>query len=141
VTDKDGAYKFECKIKPIDQEKEVRNKKIGLFKIDTEGHELHVLKGAKAFIEEQKPVILMEDWSSRNGQESDAIKFLRELGYTTFLAPASEPIKKYSPDKLKNISYMLEYLLALFRNGQIRGLSDCDFSATNGYDLIIAHTE
>jgi len=139
VTDKEGAYKFECQIKPIDQEKSVTEQKIGLFKIDTEGHELHVLKGAKRFIEEQKPVILMEDWSSRNGQESDAIKFLRELGYTNFLSPETTPAKKYSPNKIENIKYKLEYLWQLLTQGQTIGLDDCDFSAPNGYDLIVAH--
>ena len=60
VKNKEGAYQFECAIKPLDQEQSIKNIKIGLFKIDVEGHELHVLKGAKAFIEEQKPVIIIE---------------------------------------------------------------------------------
>ncbi len=131
VKDHDNAIKFECTLKPLDDEGEIRNKDIGLLKIDTEGHELSVLKGAENFISEQKPVILMEDWFSSKGNESDSIKFLRKLGYKNFLVPETYPNRR----KLSKFGY----LAAVFLKGHISALVECDFSAPKGYDLIVCH--
>lgn len=59
--------------------------KLDFMKIDVEGWELHVLKGAKSLIEQHKPVILME-FNETNLKQCDTAKeevesFLTDLGY------------------------------------------------------------
>lgn len=133
-------YRFECALKALDGEQDICKQTVGLLKIDTEGHELSVLEGAKEFISKQKPVIMMEDWASRGGKESKSIKFLRDLGYKHFLVPASTPSKQPSRDKIESLINHGKFLMQLLLNGQEEGPRECDFSAPRGYDLIIAHT-
>jgi len=138
VVDSPDIYSFECALKTLDSHTDIKNQKIGLLKIDTEGHELSVLNGAKSIIENQKPVILMEDWLSRNGQESEAIQFLRHCGYKHFLVPKHEPRRKLT---IKNkILREIQFLVSVFTNIHQYGMEECDFSEPSGYDLIVAHT-
>ena len=88
-----GVHFFKCNLKSL-KEEDFRDKKVGFLKIDVEKHELEVLKGAEMFIRNQTPVILIEDWKSKNKKKSDAIKFLENLGYNKFLVPSQQPFKK-----------------------------------------------
>lgn len=58
---------------------------VDLLKIDTEGHELFVLRGAEATLARCKPVVIVEQkrgHAQRYGVgERDAIPFLQSLGY------------------------------------------------------------
>lgn len=60
-------------------------KEIDLIKIDVEGHELKVLKGAKETLERWNPVLIIEENGSQvkygKGQPRDAINYLISLGY------------------------------------------------------------
>jgi FkbM family methyltransferase len=66
-----------------------KRQKISLIKIDVEGHEFSVIKGAIQLLKEQKPILLLEqreiDFS--NDGESELINQLIELGYTDFYSP------------------------------------------------------
>ncbi len=53
-------------------------KNIGLIKMDVEGHELKVLKGAKATILRDKPVIFLEMFPQN---KSSVVAFLKKLNY------------------------------------------------------------
>lgn len=139
IAEKDAAQKFDCPLKVLDDHEAIRGAKIGLLKIDTEGHELSVLKGARNLILEQKPVILIEDWFSRNGTESEMIKYLRELGYTNFLVPALFPVQTPANDKFMSLANKAKFMMKIFLQGRRYGIVECDFSAPKGYDLIIAH--
>lgn len=59
--------------------------KIGLIKIDVEGYELQVLKGARAILREHKPILFIEldDNNLRDQGDSanELIRFLGEMGY------------------------------------------------------------
>ena len=59
--------------------------KIGLIKIDVEGHELQVLQGAVNILQDHKPLVMIEVLASEisNGQ-TPSLNFLQEKGYTTF---------------------------------------------------------
>ena len=59
---------------------------VGFIKIDVEGHELMVLRGALNTIERNNPVICIEQndatekWDK--GKEFEALDFLKDIGYT-----------------------------------------------------------
>jgi FkbM family methyltransferase len=57
-----------------------------LIKIDVEGAELHVLKGASALLKEHSIDIIMEVWGGKKGItfSGESIKFLKNLGYTSY---------------------------------------------------------
>ena len=58
---------------------------IGLLKIDVEGHEENVLRGAKKLLKKHKPIIMLELLPSQivSGR-AKALDYLSELGYTSF---------------------------------------------------------
>lgn len=69
-------------VKALDQLDELKEVSIGLVKIDVEGHELQVLKGAKETILREMPAILFEQSAEEifNGS-SLVIEYLDEMGY------------------------------------------------------------
>ena len=130
------THYVECHLKTL-KEEEFRDKKIGFLKIDVEGHELEVLKGAEIFIKNQKPTILIEDWKSKSGKKSDTIKFLENLGYNKFLVPSKRPFRKG-----RSIWETMKYVSQLFLcNGQDYGLIECDFSLSTGYPHILCESK
>ena len=60
---------------------------ISFMKIDVEGFELEVLDGAKTTIAREKPNLLIEIDPNQNGVSlKEALKYIQELGYKTFVA-------------------------------------------------------
>lgn len=63
-------------------------KRLGFIKIDTDGHEFEVLKGAKKVINEFSPIIIFEIgiylMDERSIVFSDYLKFFDSLGYSLF---------------------------------------------------------
>lgn len=62
-----------------------KNCQVGVIKIDVEGHELRVLRGAAGIIEAQKPIIILEVLSSEiSDGHAASLDYLKELGYKKF---------------------------------------------------------
>lgn len=85
VIDKNGKYEFQIAVKPLDDALPLL-KKVRMIKIDVEGMELQVLRGAINTIVRNQPVIVFEqhDGEFHEGKESPSITFLRELGYEIY---------------------------------------------------------
>jgi FkbM family methyltransferase len=127
---------LEHKIKaiPLDDFRELPPN-IELMKIDVEGMENLVLKGAKQVITTNKPIILFEQWSSqfRNGS-SDAVDFLLNLDYSMYILVESNYSKNKWIRELKRIPLMI------FNRSLKYKLQRIDYfdSIGYGYPMIVA---
>lgn len=73
-------------VKQLDDIREIKNEFISLIKIDVEGHELNVLRGAKKTLTKNMPAILFEQQASEiHDGSSEVINFLKELGYEFYV--------------------------------------------------------
>ena len=62
---------------------------VGFVKIDAEGHELAVLRGAERTLARCRPIVLLEvEDRHRPGASEDVSAFLRALGYEMYAAPS-----------------------------------------------------
>lgn len=73
----------------------IKEKKVkpSIIKIDVEGGELLILKGAKNYLRKRKPRILLETHGIKKSNE--VIQLLKELGYTRFFLINSSEKGKY----------------------------------------------
>jgi FkbM family methyltransferase len=133
----DVEYHCEVKTQRLDDLQCVNDQRVGLIKIDTEGVEIEVLKGARKTISRDKPVIIMEDWFSKNGQKSESVQLLEGLGYSTFLEPA---LFSDNSDAATQGKWSARWARAIdvLLHGSGFGLRDCSFNSQRGYDLLIA---
>ncbi len=79
----DAYRKVQIETVTLDSYFEKREKRIALLKIDVEGHELEVFKGAEKILEEDKPLLLFE-CEQRHHQDlniKEIFTFLKEKGY------------------------------------------------------------
>lgn len=105
---------------------------VGLIKIDVEGHELSVFKGANAFIMQHQPMIVFEQLHSEIANGSSAcIDFLKSVGYQLFFQPVfSPPFSQYLPVKFRKF-------LRLFY-GEIHQMRQIESFDNQTYPFIIA---
>ena len=68
------------------------SRQIGALKIDVEGHELSVLKGAQGLITHHKPTIVCEceERHLTSGSVSDVIEYVQSMGYASFFCDGAE---------------------------------------------------
>ena len=67
---------------------------IGFLKIDVEGHELDILNGARKFIAQNMPTMLIEIEERHSGvQPNVAINEIEQLGYKCFLLMKTLPCR------------------------------------------------
>ena len=81
---KSSSYNINC-LTLDDYVKKHKIKNVSLLKIDVEGHEINILKGAKETINRFSPPIIFEDWETRLGKESELRNKLRSIGYDIFM--------------------------------------------------------
>jgi FkbM family methyltransferase len=53
-----------------------------MLKLDVQGHEPRVLRGAARFLYQFRPIVVSEDGGKQDGTESETVSVLRESGYT-----------------------------------------------------------
>lgn len=77
-----SCQNIRVKVQKADNIQCLQNEKISLVKIDVEGHEVNVLKGARNIIQHNKPAIIFEQGAAEivNGS-SRTIDYLAGLGY------------------------------------------------------------
>lgn len=118
----------------LDTVNELNKEKIGLLKIDVEGHELEVLNGAEKLITKNYPVILFEQKRKdfKLGS-SDCINLLKNHGYSFFRLI-------YSPDRgshLGTFKRASNFVKSLLFGSLLTVASEDKFPPSN-YNFIIA---
>jgi FkbM family methyltransferase len=118
----------------LDEHEKAKNIKVGLLKIDVEGHEFEVLNGAKNLIEAHHPVILFEQKKKdfKNGS-SPCIEFLKKYDYTFYML-------KYIPERsnhLGRFKRILNFTLSLLFGSRLKVVRESKFAPAN-YNFIIA---
>jgi FkbM family methyltransferase len=79
--EENGFLKEEITITTLDKFSKAISNRISFIKIDTEGYEPQVLRGAKELIKKDKPVIYIELGGDHLETSIEAMKVLKELGY------------------------------------------------------------
>jgi len=81
---------------------------IGFLKIDVEGHELDILRGAKKFITRNMPTMLIEIEERHSGvQPNIAINEIEQLGYKCFFVDDNFSLQRIqNPNELKNNNFV-----------------------------------
>lgn len=82
------VIEIEVKQRPLDDYYERLVGKKVLIKIDTEGYELHVLRGASRILNELRPIVIFECLKEEE-QRSVALKILDSVNYSVFHLPWS----------------------------------------------------
>ena len=78
---------------------------VAAIKIDVEGHELEVLKGAKALLLTNAPVIYCELWN--NAKRVEAITYMATLGYgVSVLNEVANVLEPYNQQPADNFFFM-----------------------------------
>ena len=84
------------------------NNPIGFVKIDAEGHEKDILKGAKEIIKKRKPNLLVEiEERYTNEKIENTIEFINNLGYKSYFLEKNNLIKT---EKLRNFNTKNNYI-------------------------------
>ena len=78
---KNNSLSEEIKITTLDKFAENISGRVSFIKIDTEGYEPQVLKGAKELIKRDKPTIYVELGGDYQESSAEALKILKELNY------------------------------------------------------------
>lgn len=103
----------EIQLKTLDGFSNIFNGKLGLVKIDVEGHELSVLKGGKEILTRDKPVILFEQQVENftNGQ-SLVYEYLKSIGYTKFaIVKATPDVSVAIPKVMRSLAVIMLRLI------------------------------
>ena len=107
----DQKYEKNCQVEvPVATLDSLNFEQIGFIKIDVEGNELSVLKGAEQVLKNYKPNLLIEiEERHRNGALASVEDFLRVCGYRGFFDEFGviKPIGEFRPDLHQNLGELL----------------------------------
>lgn len=123
-------------LKTLDSYEDTFKDKLGLVKIDVEGHELAVLKGAIKLLKRDQPVVLFEQQIENfvDGK-SPVVAFLESIGYLTFLSVKPFPNVPTFMPKLIQTSLVIFLRTILGFGYQVRQLHQIP---VDSYPFIIA---
>lgn len=133
------AEKQQVQIKMLDTHEALKNEKIGLIKIDVEGHEIFALKGAKKLIEREKPVIVFEQHQGefKNGSTA-VIELLKSMDYNSFALIQETPaLPTWVPDSFGRTLNNLIRVTKLFVGYEVR-IEEVNNIKPGFYSLIVA---
>lgn len=93
----DAVGSVNVEIKKLDTVEEVLSlSKIHLMKLDVEGYELKVLRGASQILQKHKPILFIEidndNLSDHGDSANDVILFLSKIGYTSFVHAETDEV-------------------------------------------------
>ncbi len=116
------------------------NEKIGLIKMDVEGHEWFALKGAEAVIKNSKPVIIFEYSPDSDGDDMNVISLLNEYGYSDFyeVVDGWECLKKSLSRYPRSLRFLFKVFYILARKKVSHRIVHIDDFSKDQYSLIIA---
>jgi FkbM family methyltransferase len=77
----DGHHSTEIHVEPLDNLPEALNTPVSLLKIDTEGYEPEVLRGARRLIEQHRPIIYLEMGGDYAESTLQSVELLEDAGY------------------------------------------------------------
>ena len=102
------VVKLSCDIDTIDSFLSKENiGKLALIKLDTEGSELRVLKGALNTLKKERPPLMVEivdEWCREFGHSSkDVTDYLTNLGYQMFISCKKGTLQRVSKVRSKDI--------------------------------------
>lgn len=94
-----------------------KDEKIGLIKMDVEGHEWFALKGAEAVIRKNKPIIIFEYNPAKDNNDTNIISLLNEYGYSDFyeVVDGWECLKSWLARYPRYLRFPLRFLYILGR--------------------------
>lgn len=99
---------------------------IGFVKIDVEGHEARVIRGARQTLYDSRPILVFEVLNTSAELEPEAVTELRKIGYSNFyyLHPAAV-WKKISSKAMQNIARALSRIFnsSSFERLELRALN------------------
>ena len=123
---KSKKFKVPCETVDDFVKKNIQGR-ISLIKLDVEGYERNVLRGAKNTIQKFNPPIIYVDWFSNNSKDSYLKKDLKNLGYTLFLTLDEQPKNLMLPSNLlkRLINLIYKSLYVIFKGHQLK-LKECD---------------
>jgi len=116
---KDNFLNLTFNLAALDKLKKIQSDKIGLVKIDIEGHELEAFKGMQQILKKHQPIILFEQNRGILNGSSDVINFLKSIGYENLyeLKKVDDWIlkkflpKKFMPKLFKSLFELIEILI------------------------------
>jgi FkbM family methyltransferase len=129
----------EIKLETLDNLAESFGGRLGLVKIDVEGHELAVLNGGKRLLMRDKPVILFEQQVENfNKGQSPVYEYLETIGYRKFVTVKATPeVNTSLPKFLRSVvSVILKLVFGLSYQVQVLETLPVD-----SYSFIIALPE
>ncbi|MBT9501932.1 MAG: FkbM family methyltransferase [Burkholderiaceae bacterium] len=92
VSEAPAQGRLACTLSTLDDELPVDAGMVSLIKIDVEGHEARVLRGAARTLARDQPVVLLEQAAGEfHGGSTPALDVLRELGYAHFVTLDAYP--------------------------------------------------
>lgn len=102
VQERESCRTIEVPVFSLDEYFATEQRHIGAIKIDAEGHELSVLKGAENILRKHRPLVVCECESRHmtHGKVETVLEYLRSLSYGGFFVHRARliPISEFSPD-------------------------------------------
>ncbi len=126
----------EIKLMTLDSYAKIFTEKLGLVKIDVEGHELAVLMGGRELLNRDKPIILFEQHLENfKSGKSLVYEHLKSIGYSRFLAVKATPDVSARLPKCIRILSVIFLRLILGLRYEVQLLDDLP---VDSYPFIIA---